>query len=249
MSSILRVVLGAGIPTAAIALYQMYWWKPQWIGRHRSRFADKLPCTKRIAHRGSRNEGLPENTIAAFKHALEVGADVIECDVWLTKDNQVVIHHDESLLRLTGVDMHIKESKYTDFPKIVVDQDYPGFDKRDLETIPLFSEALDLLPPNKAMIIEFKYDSWELIEAVHKILLESGKKDQVFWFSLQENINKKLRSFDRTIPTITSVPGMIKVLIYYYLGILPWMDLEDAVFGITVEEVRKRGRHILSWHG
>jgi hypothetical protein len=42
-----------------------------------------------IAHRGSRAEGLPENTIAAFKDAIAGGAQVLELDVWLSKDNKV----------------------------------------------------------------------------------------------------------------------------------------------------------------
>ena len=46
-----------------------------------------LPCT--IHH-----TGIPENTVAAFKRALDCGADVLELDVWLTKDGQVVVFQD-----------------------------------------------------------------------------------------------------------------------------------------------------------
>lgn len=42
-----------------------------------------------IGHRGSKDEGFPENTILAFKRALDVGVHVIELDVWLTKDKQI----------------------------------------------------------------------------------------------------------------------------------------------------------------
>lgn len=49
-----------------------------------------------IAHRGG--AGLwPENTMAAFRRAMEAGADGIELDVHLTKDGKLVVHHDESL--------------------------------------------------------------------------------------------------------------------------------------------------------
>ncbi len=44
-------------------------------------------------HRGARGL-LPENTLAAFQKALDLGVDTIECDMAITKDGVVVIHHD-----------------------------------------------------------------------------------------------------------------------------------------------------------
>ncbi|MFZ3035350.1 MAG: glycerophosphodiester phosphodiesterase family protein [Parvibaculum sp.] len=55
-----------------------------------------MPKPLQIAHRGG--AGLwPENTMGAFRHALEFGADGIELDVHLTRDGIPVVHHDESL--------------------------------------------------------------------------------------------------------------------------------------------------------
>ena len=54
-----------------------------------------------IAHRGF--SGLyPENTLLAFQKALELGVDAIELDVQLSKDGQVMVFHDEELVRTTG---------------------------------------------------------------------------------------------------------------------------------------------------
>ena len=58
-----------------------------------------------------------------------------------------------------------------------------------------------------------------------------------FWFSLIEKINKKLRIKDENIATITSIEGMLRVLVLYYTGLLPFFSIHDKVFGITVEEV------------
>jgi len=55
-----------------------------------------------IAHRGASAEQ-PENTLAAFRRALALGADGIELDVHVTRDGVPVVFHDASLLRLTGV--------------------------------------------------------------------------------------------------------------------------------------------------
>ena len=55
----------------------------------------------KIAHRGA--SGIEqENTLRSFKKAIELHADMIECDVHLTKDNHAVIIHDETLNRTTN---------------------------------------------------------------------------------------------------------------------------------------------------
>jgi len=54
-----------------------------------------------VAHRGDR-ERCPENTLAAFRSALEKGADALELDVFLTKDGELVVHHDYTLERTTN---------------------------------------------------------------------------------------------------------------------------------------------------
>ncbi|HEX7556623.1 MAG TPA: glycerophosphodiester phosphodiesterase family protein, partial [Leptolinea sp.] len=54
-----------------------------------------------IAHRGARSLA-PENTLAAARKALEVGADLWECDVALTADGIPVILHDDNLRRTSN---------------------------------------------------------------------------------------------------------------------------------------------------
>ncbi|MBW2599025.1 MAG: glycerophosphodiester phosphodiesterase, partial [Deltaproteobacteria bacterium] len=55
-----------------------------------------------IAHRGARSLA-PENTLAAARKALEVGADLWETDVVVTSDGELVLFHDDSLARTTNV--------------------------------------------------------------------------------------------------------------------------------------------------
>ncbi len=52
-----------------------------------------MPTPEIIAHRGASGER-PENSLAAFRRALELGADGIELDVHLTADGVLVVHHD-----------------------------------------------------------------------------------------------------------------------------------------------------------
>nr|WP_281171600.1 glycerophosphodiester phosphodiesterase family protein [Haloglycomyces albus] len=71
------------------------------------------------AHRGS-NEFLPEQTIAAFRQALEEDADGLEFDVRLTADRQLVLHHDRNVRRTSDgrgaiADLTLDELKKFDF--------------------------------------------------------------------------------------------------------------------------------------
>ena len=72
---------------------------------------------KIIAHRGF--SGIyPENTMLAFRKAIEIGADGIELDVHLSKDGQVMIIHDEALKRTTGLDGVISDYTRAELEKI-----------------------------------------------------------------------------------------------------------------------------------
>jgi len=203
-----------------------------------------------IAHRGSRSEGLPENTISAFKDAILAGAHVVELDVWLSRDGNVVVHHDKDFSRMCGTEFSqlIYETDYAAFPSIVPPANQTErcslYPKVEIHTIPLLSEVLSVIPLNIAVIIEFKQNSTKLIELVKKLVVQFNRQNSIYWFSLDEKINCQLRNADTTIPSITSVPNMMKTLLLYYTGLLPYYDLDDAVFGITVDEITiERIRH------
>lgn len=55
-----------------------------------------------VAHRGASRER-PENTLAAFRRAVELGADAVELDVHLTSDGVVVVHHDPVVAGLGAI--------------------------------------------------------------------------------------------------------------------------------------------------
>ena len=54
-----------------------------------------------VAHRGA-SRAAPENTLSAMRKAVEYGADYAECDVFQTKDGEIVLFHDEEMERTTG---------------------------------------------------------------------------------------------------------------------------------------------------
>jgi glycerophosphoryl diester phosphodiesterase len=64
------------------------------------RFSQDLPRPLVVAHRGASAER-PENTLEAFEAAVRAGADAVEFDVRLTRDDHAVVHHDASVDRTT----------------------------------------------------------------------------------------------------------------------------------------------------
>lgn len=102
------------------------------------------------AHRGLHdNEGdAPENTLAAFRRAVERGYG-IELDVQVTGDGQVVVAHDFNLKRICGVDRDIDTLTCGELSR------YPIFKSR--ETVPLLSDVLELVDGKVPLIVELKY--------------------------------------------------------------------------------------------
>ena len=92
---------------------------------------------KVYAHRGYSGK-YPENTMLAFRKAVEVGCDGIELDVQLTKDGQVVIIHDETLDRTTNAKGFVKD--YTLAELQTVDAGAIKDGKWGFQGIPTFEE-------------------------------------------------------------------------------------------------------------
>jgi glycerophosphoryl diester phosphodiesterase len=81
-----------------------------------------LPQPAIVAHRGASTEA-PENTLAAFNRACELGVNAIESDVRATRDGELVLCHDESLLRLTGQAEKIADLDLATLREVVVGVD------------------------------------------------------------------------------------------------------------------------------
>lgn len=99
------------------------------------------------AHRGLHSEGRPENSMAAFRAALEGGFG-IELDIHLLKDGNLAVIHDSDLFRVTG-----QQGKVEDLTTEQL-KDYPLMGTG--ETIPEFRQVLELFAGKAPMIVELK---------------------------------------------------------------------------------------------
>ena len=103
----------------------------------------------KYAHRGLHDEQLPENSMGAFRAALEHSYG-IELDIHLMKDGKLAVIHDTSLKRTAGVDVNITDLTAADLPN------YPLNDQGEL--IPTFDQVLELFAGKAPLIIELKED-------------------------------------------------------------------------------------------
>lgn len=99
------------------------------------------------AHRGLHGNGVPENSMLAFRNALEAGYG-IEFDVHLMKDGSLAVIHDASLKRTAGADIKIEDLTAEDLPNYHLE----GTE----ETIPTFEQVLELYAGKAPLIIELK---------------------------------------------------------------------------------------------
>ena len=77
---------------------------------------DPEDTMKVLAHRGFLGN-YPENTMLAFRKAIEAGADGIELDIHESRDGQLVIIHDENLIRTTGTDALVSDLTLSELTK------------------------------------------------------------------------------------------------------------------------------------
>ena len=105
----------------------------------------------RYAHRGLHDKrlGVPENSLSAFRRAVEHGFGA-ELDVHLMADGELAVIHDSSLMRVCGKPVYIEDLTAADLPDCAL----LGTE----ETVPLFQDVLDLFEGKTPLIIELKVE-------------------------------------------------------------------------------------------
>jgi glycerophosphoryl diester phosphodiesterase len=111
-----------------------------------------------IAHRGD-SAHRPENTLASFASALEIGADFVEFDVQLTKDGHVVVIHDPALDRTTDATGRLQDLTLAEVRKVSAGYPARFGDAYRGERVPTLAEVLGMLRGRATAMIEIKPDA------------------------------------------------------------------------------------------
>lgn len=153
------------------------------------------------AHRGD-NSQAPENTMPAFKAAVENGADWIELDVTQTKDGVLVIFHDADLMRLTGKPDKIWDMTYEELSQINAASHWGPF-FRDTR-IPRLEEVLDYCKDKIKLNIEVKvndHQTQDFILRLVSLLQEKNMTDQCMITSFDYHSLQVVKQLDPSLKT------------------------------------------------
>lgn len=154
-----------------------------------------------VGHRGAMDVA-PENTMHAFETGLAGGADILELDVQLTADKQVVIFHDNDLLRKTGVDKKVGEVTAEFIRTLEVgsyfDEAYAG------EPIPFLDDVLAWAKGRITLMIELKHGPVfepELDKATLGLIADHGMEDEVVITSFDQFALQRVKQLNPNIAT------------------------------------------------
>jgi glycerophosphoryl diester phosphodiesterase len=137
----------------------------------------------------------PENSLAAIRDAIKIGADIIELDVRKTKDGVYVLLHDKNIDRTTGNKGKVSSYTFDQLNKIPLLQNGQPTNER----IPTFESALRTAKDRIMIDIDFKLDSTEDAINVCKMIREAGMQKQVLFFLYDYRYTATIDSIDNSI--------------------------------------------------
>ena len=123
-----------------------------------------------IAHRGASADA-PENTLSAMKLAWEQGADAIELDLWLSKDDRLIVFHDADTKRFEKTPRKVSSLTLKEMQQLDVgawkDPKYTG------ERVPRLQPILKTIPKGRRAVLEIKCGP-EILPQLKRVLDRSG---------------------------------------------------------------------------
>lgn len=156
---------------------------------------------KILAHRGA-NHLAPQNTLPAFRKAIELGADGVENDVHLTKDGVLVICHNYNIDATSNGKGYISDYTLEELKKF----DFGSYFSEDFAgtPIPTLDEFLDLADAFEIINIEIKSPLQKGTDIVRKTInavKEHGLFDRLLISSFDDSLLVEAKEIDKTVKT------------------------------------------------
>ena len=209
------------------------------------------PCPQIIAHQGSSLE-LPPNTVEAFELALNQGADIIELDIWLTKDEAWVVVHDENLLKITGINKNVGELNLLEINSL--DAGY-GFYKNNTERTSLIAkqhkipslEKIFKTFSDERINVEIKDSNLSGLVSLIDLINEYKMSDNILIVSSHYSVIKKFRKM--TSYQIVTAASRSDIIGMMYWSWLPLYEFKFDAFQLPFysKTVEKHIMNHASW--
>ena len=197
---------------------------------------------KTIAHRGYIEKGV-ENSIEALEAAAKAGADYVEMDVLMTKDNKFIVMHDYNLKRLAGINKKVQDMTYNELVGLPISQ------SGHTSKIPSFEEYVRRAKElNIKLVVELKPHGGEpnnyvdiFIEKVKELDIGNNYK----YMSLDLKVMEELESKAPQLETGYIIPFQFGK---FSNNNVDFFAIEDFSFSDTlVEQAKSQNKSVYVW--
>ncbi|PID70801.1 hypothetical protein CSB37_00450 [bacterium DOLZORAL124_38_8] len=193
---------------------------------------------KIIGHRGAAGH-TAENSLESFQIAIKLGCDKAELDVKLSKDNHVVVFHDDEISRVTNGTGLVHELKLSELKKYRLENG---------QSIPTLQEVIDIAKGKIDLQIELKAPHTP--KPVYEILLKNNLIDNTIITSFDAELLKEIKSINPNLKTgllfreysehIWQLVDKLSVDMIGPKGIIVTKDM--------IEKAHKRGKIVYAYH-
>ncbi|NVM04209.1 MAG: hypothetical protein HWN67_17895 [Candidatus Helarchaeota archaeon] len=196
-----------------------------------------------IAHRGASGYKF-ENSISAFKMAIELKANMIETDAQITKDGVIILNHDNSIKKTTNQKGLISKLSLDELKKIPL---------KNGESMPTYQELLDISKGNIEINLEIKARRVEKL--VTDITLKNDMLEKVVFSSFSLKTLKTIREYnnDARLAYLIIIQGSFIARLNYWMKKITELNVESInpfhmfVSSKLVKEAHKHKILIYPW--
>jgi glycerophosphoryl diester phosphodiesterase len=202
-----------------------------------------------IAHRGD-SFVAPENTLASAKSAWQAGADAVEVDIHISKDNRIMVIHDKDTKRTCVGKTNFEIAKT---PSVMLRElDAGSWKSKEFkgEKIPYLSEMIESIPEGKTLVVEIKCGN-EVIAPLVRVLEKSPKRSQIVFICFDWDTMIETR---KTFPDnkcywlSSSKNGLSKKIKEAAENGLDGVNLQYSIINEEVMKIAKENKlEVLSW--
>lgn len=201
-----------------------------------------------VGHRGAGGDLgriAPEDTLAAYRAAIVMGADLVETDPRPTKDSVIVNIHDPTLERTTNGTGRVDEMTYEQLSKLTIKTELPG--NYGCERIPTLKEILELCK-GRALVLVDANKTARVDLLVQAIRDANAVEWAVFDTSDLDKIDQALMLEPKLMiqPRVHDVAAASTIATKYKTHLPVFVEIDSSIFPRTVDVVRAMGTRVLT---